>query len=183
MKENRKDYSISPARANLYAIPLGLVLVGLLLGIYFAAWGVQSAFDLTWLVKQPLNLLLALLIVFISTLLHELLHAIGWMAFGHLPWSSIHFGMFWLALTPYTHLKVPIEVSAYRLGGILPGLVTGVLPYMVGLLLGSAAWLWLGILMTAAACGDLLTLWMLRRLPVGTMVQDHPSRVGCTVVE
>jgi hypothetical protein len=178
-----KDLSISPVRANLYALPLGLLAIGLLLIPYVAIWGINSAFDLTWLVEQPLKLVLALFILFIGTFIHEALHAIGWKIFGRQPWNTIQFGIFWKVLTPYTHLKAPIEVNAYRIGGALPGLVTGVLPYLVGLCLGSAAWLWLGLLMVAAACGDLLALWLVRRLPAGTMVQDHPSRVGCNVVE
>lgn len=178
-----KDLTLSPLKANLYVTPLGLALVGLMLLPFMLIWGAGSAFNISWLITRPLNLLLALVTLFAVGILHELLHAFGWTVFGRLPWSSIHFGIFWLALTPYTHLKVPIEVNAYRLGGILPALVTGVLPYLISLMLGSAAWLWLGILMTAAACGDLLVLWLLRHLPAGTMVQDHSSRVGCTIVE
>ena len=179
----QRDLSISPAQANLYVTPVGLLILALMLVPYIAIWDFASAFDLAWLITRPLNLLLALVAIFAATLFHELLHAIGWTFFGRQPWSAIHFGVFWKALTPYTHLKVPIEVNAYRLGGLLPGLVTGVLPYLVSLWLGSAAWLWFGLMMTAAASGDLLVLWLLRRLPAGTLVQDHPSRVGCTVVE
>ena len=178
-----KDLTISPLKANLYVTPLGLALAGVMLLSYALIWGAASAFDLSWLLARSINLLLTLLALVVAGLLHELLHAIGWTFFGRQPWSAIHFGMFWLALTPYTHLKVPIDVDAYRAGGILPVLVTGVLPYLIGLVSGSSPWLWLGILMSIAACGDLLSLWLLRRLPAGTMVQDHPSRVGCTVVE
>jgi hypothetical protein len=124
-----------------------------------------------------------LVIFLIDNFVHELLHAFGWKVFGRQPWSAIHFGIFWKVITPYTHLKTPIDVNAYRIGGALPGLMTGLLPYLVGLWLGNAACLWLGIIMSAAACGDLLVLWLLRRLPAGTLVQDHPSRVGCTVVD
>jgi hypothetical protein len=178
-----KDYSLSILKANLYLTPLGIALVLLMPLPFLQIWGAARVFNLNWLVVHPLNLLLALAVLFASMLLHELLHAIGWTFFGRQPWSAIRFGMFWPALTPYTHLEVPIEINAYRIGGVLPGLFTGVLPYLIGLLLGNAAWLWLGILMTTGACGDLLSLWLLRRLPAGTMVQDHPSRLGCIVVE
>jgi hypothetical protein len=33
-----------------------------------------------------------------------------------------------------------------------------------------------------AAAGDFLILWILRGVPAGAWVQDHPQQVGCLVV-
>jgi len=38
------------------------------------------------------------------------------------------------------------------------------------------------ILMLAAASGDALILWILRSVSADRLVQDHPSKVGCTLI-
>jgi hypothetical protein len=90
--------------------------------------------------------------------------------------------MHWKALTPFAQCTIPTRARSYRLAIALPGLVLGILPVLFGLSTG--AWLatFYGFLMLVAAAGDLLVLWILRGVPAGAWVQDHPRQVGCLVV-
>ena len=63
----------------------------------------------------------------------------------------------------------------------LPGLVLGVLPTAVSWLLGSGALVLFGSLMLITALGDLMILWLIRDVPAGRLVLDHPSEAGCLV--
>jgi hypothetical protein len=65
----------------------------------------------------------------------------------------------------------------------MPGLLLGLCPFFLSLILGNNALFWFGLLQTSAASGDWLSLWLLRRIPGGTWVADHPTRVGCQLVE
>jgi hypothetical protein len=177
------DLTLSPRQTYLFIIPLTIFLIVGMLALFVLVWGVENTFNLEWFFGRSLNLLAVLAVIFLAIVLHEFLHGLGWLVFGRLPLNAVRFGIFWKVLTPYAHLKAPIDIRAYRIGGFLPGLVMGILPYLVGLFTGSNLWLWFGILMTTAAAGDLLVLWLIRKLPRGTMVQDHPSRVGCTVID
>jgi hypothetical protein len=87
------------------------------------------------------------------------------------------------SLTPYAHLKEPIEVNAYRWGAFMPGLVLGLLPALVGILTGNGFLIAFGLLFVSAAGGDLLILWLIRKVPAGRMVEDHPTNAGCYVLE
>ncbi|HEX5807060.1 MAG TPA: DUF3267 domain-containing protein, partial [Anaerolineales bacterium] len=114
---------------------------------------------------------------------HELIHGISWVLFGHKPFSSVKFGFQWKTLTPYAHLKEPVKVNAYRLGAFLPGFVLGILVYSLSLVLGDGNLFLFGLLHTAAAGGDWLVLWLLRKVKSGTLVEDHPTHAGCYVIE
>lgn len=122
---------------------------------------------------------MALLIA--GIVLHEGLHAIGWIVFGKLPFSRVRFGFKLRALTPYAHLRGPVQLKTYRIGILLPLLLLGLPPYLLGIILGRSAFMLYGLFFILAAGGDLLVLWLLRGLPENTWVEDHPTRAGCWV--
>jgi hypothetical protein len=118
-----------------------------------------------------------------SVVAHELIHGLAWQVFGGASNATASYGFQWKTLTPYAHLGGPFEVNAYRIGGLMPGLLLGVLPYLLSLALANTPLLVFSVIHTFAAGGDWLILWSLRKLPPGTRVEDHPSRAGCYVLE
>lgn len=93
------------------------------------------------------------------------------------------FGINWRTLTPYAHIKVPITARAYRWGAFMPGLVLGLIPCLIAVLTGSGWLLVVGAVFILVAGGDFLVLWLLRGVPAGALVEDHPTAIGCRVVE
>jgi hypothetical protein len=75
-----------------------------------------------------------------------------------------------------------MTARAYRVGGALPGVVTGLLPVLAGLALGQPVLLLVGAFFLMAAVGDLLILWAIRRVPAAAQVLDHPTLPGCLVL-
>jgi hypothetical protein len=177
--ENKHDLSVSALRANIVAFFIMVPVAILQFAIFYVLHGSKQLETTFYL----LNVLLFLVLVSASIVVHELLHGLTWMAFGKKSFSSIKFGVQWKTLTPYAHLKVPIEVNVYRMGGFMPGFVLGILPFLLSLILGNSNLLWFGIIQTAAASGDWLILWLLRNVKGGMQVEDHPSRAGCYVYE
>jgi len=114
---------------------------------------------------------------------HELLHGIGWALAGGKGWAAISFGFKLKSLTPYAHVEGPLEARAYRIGIALPGGALGLLPWGISLLVGHAPLHMFGVVFTAVAVGDAMVLWLLRGVPDDTLVEDHPDRVGCLLVE
>lgn len=102
---------------------------------------------------------------------------------GKAPADAIRYGFNWKGLAPYAHCYAVMSARSYRIGVALPGIVLGILPAVVGLVAGVwwlAAW---GAVMLVSAGGDLAVLLAVRRVPGEALVQDHPSRVGCHVLE
>jgi len=176
MTENKRDLSISMARANLVMLFINIPVFIAQFAIFTLSQEVENI-ELTF---NP-TLLVVAIVLGIAT--HEFIHGLGWMAFGHKPLSAIKFGFQWKTITPYAYLEEPIEVSAYRIGTLMPGFILGIFPYVLSLLLGDGNLFWFGVVHTAGAGGDWLVLWLTRKVKNGTLVEDHPTHAGCYVRE
>jgi hypothetical protein len=118
-----------------------------------------------------------------SILAHESLHALGFLLFGGVPRSSVRLGFQRRTLTPFASCQAPVTAGAYRKAALLPAAVLGIVPSIIGAVTGSAALTLWGWVMLGLAGGDLAAVWAIRRVPGGSRVLDHPSRVGCQIVE
>lgn len=177
---SRRDLSVDMGRATIYGpgLMLPISLACYLAFHYFWGWKAVSQGWKEFL--HPLSFLLALVI---GTVVHELIHAIGWVSFGKKPWRVIKFGFMAAALAPYAHCKEPLEVGAYRWGAALPGLLVGIAPMLVAVVVGSGWLLFFGVFFTIAAGGDALVLWLIRGVRRGALVEDHATRAGCIVLD
>jgi Putative zincin peptidase len=174
--QNKRDLSISMAWANVIAIFITVPVAILQLASFTVLHGI-GGLDPTW------NSVVLMSAVLLGIVIHELIHGISWVIFGGKPFSAVKFGFQWKTFTPYAHLKEPVEVNAYRLGGFMPGFILGILTYILSLVFGDGNLFWFSLVHTAAAGGDWLILWLIRNVRAGMQVEDHPTRAGCYVLE
>ncbi len=180
-EDAKRDLSISMGKANLYGIALMAPGVLLLALPYVAIWG-WEAFGNAWETMRD-HVLLALAVFAVGIVLHELIHGLSWTVFGEQPRSAIKYGFKVKTLTPYAHCVEPMDVRAYRLGAIMPGLILGVLPWLAAVVSGNGAVLIFGLVFTLAALGDAMILWLIRDVAPGSLVLDHPTQAGCYVID
>ncbi|TDF98581.1 DUF3267 domain-containing protein [Paenibacillus piri] len=128
------------------------------------------------------RIVLFLLSIAALSCLHELTHAVGYVYIGKVPWKNIRIGIMWRSLTPYVHCMVGVRADVYKIAGLLP-VIYGIVPLLVGLIGDLKFFYILGVFMLMGSYGDLLMLWILRSIPSGTLVKDHPSKLGCEIVE
>ena len=126
--------------------------------------------------------------VFLATVIpgilaHELIHAFAWSLAAHRPLSAIRIGIQWRAVSPYAHPKEPMLVGPYRIGALMPAVCLGLIPAGAALLLGRPLLMAWSLVFILAAGGDFVVLWLIRRVPAGRLVQDHPTRAGCQVLD
>jgi hypothetical protein len=176
MLENKRDLSISMAQANIVVLFLSIPVVILQFAMFLLLHGTERLRP-TW------STAFLIVAVLLGIVVHELIHGIGWSIFGRKPFSAIKFGFQWRTLTPYAHLKEPVEVNAYRLGAFLPGFILGILTYGLSLVFGNGDLFWFSLVHTSAAGGDWLILWLIRNVKAGMHVEDHPTNAGCYVLE
>ena len=170
------DATISMRAANFIGFFMGMAGFMLVLSPYWLIWGDRP------LPAQP-SLGVVALVFIVGIIVHELLHAVGYIFVGKAPRSSIKYGVQWKALTPYAHCAAPLPVNAYRVAVMLPGLVLGLIPALISLSIGSFWWLvWSGIMLIGAG-GDMAVLWAIRAVASEAWVRDHPSKVGCLVLK
>lgn len=174
--ENKRDLSISMARANVIVMFITVPVVILQVAGFILLHGLKKL-EPTW------NSIILVILVLLGVILHELIHGISWVIFGRKPFSAIKFGFQWKTFTPYAHLKEPVEVNAYRLGAFMPGFILGILTYILSLILGDGNLFWFSLFHTSSAGGDWLILWLIRNVKAGMQVEDHPTNAGCYVLE
>jgi hypothetical protein len=183
----QQTIEFDPAKMRDLSIPMErVVIVGSLLSIvlliaslipYIAIWRefpalVHNDSDIVWLLIG----LVALIMI------HEGTHAVGWLLFGGIKSQDIRFGIDRKTLSPYAHAKVPMPVSGYRVGVILPLIITGILPLIIAVATHNGTLTWLSAYAISAAIGDLIVLWVIRTLPGHSRVIDHPKQAGCYVM-
>ena len=175
----KEDRSVPPWIAVVVGVAVASAAATPFWFLFAFRWGEGAVWqgfqDLSRNVWRLIALLLA------SAVVHELLHAAGWVLWGKAPWKAIRFGVHWQMLSPYAHLTVPITARPYRWGVALPGLVLGVLPALAAVITGGGALFVYGLVMILAAGGDLVVLGLLSRVPGDWFVQDSAHRVGAVV--
>lgn len=170
----KEKKTISLVKANLFAFAL-LLLFGLLYFVpYFIVWGFE---DVTF---GGIDIFLFLLFLG-GVVLHELIHGVTWALFAKNGFKSIKFGVIWKMITPYCHCKEPLRLRHYILGGLSPLIVLGVIPALVGIIIGSFYLMNFGLLFSAAAAGDIMIVSVLWKEDREAFVQDHPSEAGCYI--
>lgn len=177
---SKEERTIDIMKAQLYAI-LYFIPFALLFGIpYFIFW--RSQFTVHYLTNRGLLLLpIILLVVVAGIVLHELIHGITWSLFAKTGFRSIKFGVMWKALTPYCHCKEPLLVKQYIIGAIMPAVILGFLPSIIGIMTGNFGLFIFGMFFTMAAGGDFMIIHLLSKESMNSMVQDHPDKVGCYI--
>jgi Putative zincin peptidase len=126
--------------------------------------------------------------VFLATVIpgilaHELIHAIAWSIAARRPLRAIRIGIRWRAVSPYAHPKEPMLVGPYRVGAVMPAVCLGFVPAGLAILLGWPLLMAWSLVFVLAAGGDFVVLWLLRGVPADRLVEDHPTRAGCHVLE
>jgi hypothetical protein len=174
-----RDVSLSKPHAVAIALGLLPLLAAAVFVPFGLVWGWERLWDGTSAAYSPVPFLLG---IAVTVVVHEGLHAAGFLLFGRVERSALHFGFDWKALAPFAGCRVAMPAAAYRGAVLLPAAVLGVVPWIASMAVGSgwlAAW---AFAMLAVAGGDLAAWWAMRSVPAAEMVVDHPTRVGCMAV-
>ncbi|WP_297983987.1 DUF3267 domain-containing protein [uncultured Chryseobacterium sp.] len=172
--------TINLAKANVVAIGY-LVVFAVLFGfLYFLVWGPEFK-SYFFNFKKKVFLFIPLLMFFFGIIVHELVHGVFFAKFAEHGWKSVKFGVLWKMLTPYAHCKEPLKIKHYKIAVLAPLVLVGLLPALVGVILGDAILTIFGILMSGSAAGDIMIYNIIKKENPEDYVQDHPSEAGCWI--
>lgn len=186
---NSNKLTVSIMYANMFGIIVMIAVFAIVAWLWYAFYGYPTAHDIGSLflnAQGTFNTLLPFLVMATlvgGVLAHEAIHGIVFAHYAKGGWKSIHIGVKWEAMTPYCHCKEPLKARHYIVGALAPMVILGLIPMALGFALRDIMVTFWGFLFTIAAAGDILVAWLLRHTPSDTMVIDHPSEVGCTIVD
>jgi len=182
----KKEYTVSKFMANVFGLLFSFLVIIIVLN-FFRIFKEINLIDFLYILFGSKDSFLAsstfIIVVFlILAILHEFLHAIGFILFSDVGWKDIKFGIIWKGLMPYVYSKVPISKSAYRIAILLPGTTLGIVPLVCGMIFTNVLIAFVGAVMTGVSGGDLLIIWMLRSIPSERKILDHPSECGFILI-
>ncbi len=177
---HRSELTISIVKANIFAVILLIPLT--FLGFSLLLW----CNDAVQPFSTPRDLIILLVSFLILIVVHELIHGLSWAVFTEHHFKDIAFGFMKQYLTPYCACCVPLAKGQYCFGALMPLILLGILPMMIGILNGSMLLLLLGIIMSDSAAGDILIVWSVlryRSTAYEVIYMDHPTQAGGVIFE
>lgn len=177
----KKDLTIGVVEANVLSIIVMLPIVVLLNILYFQInkQGFTFEFDF-W------KVILFMIASFVLIVVHEGVHGVTWGCMAKEHFQAIEFGVIWSMLTPYCTCKSELKKGQYLIGAIMPTLLVGILPTMIGIMCNSPLLYLVGQLMVFGGGGDaLISLKLLFHKEKGmdSIYMDHPYECGIVVFE
>ena len=176
----KTDLTISMTRASVAVIiaiiPLSFVFIGLFVWL-----------NPDTLFKLDLDEIVLLILAIIAlTIAHEFVHGITWSLFSEHGMKDIEFGIMWNTLSPYCTCASALPRSSYIIGALMPLVVTGLVPTVIALAIGSPWLLALGFVMTLSAGGDIMIVFKLLAHHSDAneiLWYDHPTEGGGVIFE
>ncbi|MBO0587550.1 DUF3267 domain-containing protein [Sporosarcina sp. E16_8] len=108
-------------------------------------------------------------------ILHELFHLLGFRVFGGVPWRKMIVGVNLKMGIAYATTDQLMTNRAIRKALLLPFWMTGILPALIGLYIGSGLLVSLAALLIGGAAGDFAMYKELKELPDDWIVKDDPE--------
>lgn len=107
--------------------------------------------------------------------LHEAFHLLGFMLFGKAKFRELEYGLNLKLGVAYATTKKPLSNKAMKKSLLLPFWTTGVLPSVIGFIIGSNLLVFLGANLIAGAMGDFYMYKELVKYPNNALVKDDPN--------
>ncbi|BAY87141.1 hypothetical protein NIES267_66590 [Calothrix parasitica NIES-267] len=181
----KKDISMSILDARLYAPITALPFIVILIGLYIYIWKLPNVFvEIRNSIFQ--NFLIFILAVFIGHISYALIKGITWELFGSNKEKAIRYGIRKTNIGTtsfHAYYEKTMEIKAYKLGIAIPGIIVGIIPASLGIIIGNIFIFSIGLFSIFTAGEDILVMWLLRNVEADSLVEDHPKRVGCYVID
>lgn len=179
-ESEQTEIATSVGKAQLLSLPVSAAIVVVLAVPYWLLHGGEQLGQISHFFENWPSFLM---VIALGVIIHEALHGLTWAISDNGSLKNVKFGFQLKTVTPYAHIAEPIPARTYRLGAAMPLIVLGLIPYLISMTIANGWLLGFSLLFSVAAAGDILLLWLTRHVEPGRLLQDHPSKMGCTVVE
>lgn len=113
--------------------------------------------------------------------LHEFFHLLGFHLFAKVPWKQMNVGVDLKQGIAYATTDKLMQNKPLRKALLLPFWMTGILPAIIGLSIGSGLLVILSSLLIGGAAGDFVMYKELKKMPHSAWIKDHPTKPILTV--
>ena len=174
----RHDLTIGMGKASWIAI---FLLIPLFIAGYGLYYLVHHKIEMT-----GFNGATFLIVFLLLTVVHELIHGISWSIFTPNHFKDIAFGIMMPYLSPYCTCMAPLTKPRHIFGTVMPLIVLGIVPTVIGIAAGIPMALLMGLLMIDIATGDILIIRKIlayKTSAADVVYMDHPTDAGGVIFE
>lgn len=154
------------ARQGLYLT--GLSLFVLLVIHFILVGGIYFTFSFS-------AVLLLIIGYIVLIVLHEFFHLFGFRVFAKVPWKRMQVGVNLKLGIAYATTDKLMTNKAIRKALLLPFWVTGIVPAIIALYIGSGVLIILAALLIGGAAGDFAMYKALKKHPNNWLIKDDPK--------
>ena len=164
-------------KANVIALICAPILIGCITILFAIIWGKENI-----IIFLPQRFLGSFIMIF-GVFLHEIIHLIFGVIFSKNGIKDVKLGILWSKLTPYCHFKAPLRIWEYLVALIMPGVILGFIPMLIGFIIGNYFCVLFGSIYTIVATGDILMVKTLLPLNKTLLVQDLSDECGYYIID
>ncbi|MTI71293.1 MAG: DUF3267 domain-containing protein [Firmicutes bacterium] len=180
----KKEVTTTVKKANRLSIIILISLIFISSLIFIFGW--DKEFIEKEYIQKSSNLVILSLVIYpilliLGIIIHELIHGLFFSIFCDNKTKSIEFGILLKKLAPYCHCKEWLYINEYKISIIMPLLILGVIPFLLGCITKSLYILLISIILITGCSGDIIIFWILGGLKSNTKVKDHDKKVGCII--
>ena len=123
--------------------------------------------------------IITLVIIYISTPIHEFIHGIGWCITDFSRLDSIYIFLPLGLSDAYCHCSKPLDTKSYVLGTIMPFIILSLLPFIISCIFSSPLFLYISAVSAFGSGSDISnTLHAIKRKD--DIILDYPTDCGFT---
>ena len=125
------------------------------------------------------NIFLFFGLLLIGIFIHELIHFIGFLFLTEAKFADIKIGF--KSFSPYVYCKKKVKLKGFRVAIILPLIVTGIAPVLIGFYIKSLMVINIGCLLIASGLGDFVGFLYMLKIPSNAFIQDYEDELGSEI--
>lgn len=170
-------------KANIIVLFIFAPIMYLIFKFYVKLYSIDDFINFVLDIKKFMFFIITSMVFIV---IHELLHGLTWSLFTENGFKDVAFGFMWKYLTPYCSCKGPMKKGQYVLGLLMPLIVLGIVPTIIGLAMGSVFLTALGAFYIFAAGGDIIMAYLILSRDIKgkeVLLFDNPTEMGVSFFE
>lgn len=125
--------------------------------------------------KLYIDTILVVILTVVFVIVHELIHAIGFIIFGKAKKGEVSFGILPKQGMVYCSCNKPMEAKNYLLALIFPIIITGIIPFIFVVIYANFIWVFMFAVLISGGAGDLIMFNEVRKRDAKQLIIDHPK--------
>jgi len=176
--EKMQDEKIimSSKKVNVLALLFSLGMLVICLPLFYVLYGKES------LNTQMYPFLFKIIVLILGIFIHEGIHGLFFSIYNADGFKGIKFGFSLKKMVAYCHCKNAIKIYQTQIVLIMPFIILGVLPLVIGFIFNNFFWVIFGIVYCAASIGDLLIFFKLIRKNRNLFFKDSTTYCGGEII-